>query len=127
MVVAYEDTVGRAKALKGKFGINGCGLVKLCHQVNVSEIGEMVNKNSSALVTGSCWRAAMGWNETGSWTDELVDTDNLAREGGRLDGTAIADTFSTLGFAMGFAIGTARAERGFDVSEFSGYEVSAGK
>ncbi len=127
VVVTDGDAVRGSKAFEGKLGSDSGGLVEFRHEVHVCEVGEMVNEDGGAGVAKGGGSAAMSGNKSWGGADELVDADNLTGEGGRLDGAEIAGAFGTPRFAMGFAVGAARAGRRTDVGEFGWNQASSGK
>lgn len=125
VVVTDVDPVSGKEAFESEFGGDGGRLIEFGHEVNVCEVGEVVDKDGGACVTEGGGGAAMIGDESRGRTDELVDADNLSREGGRLDGTKIAGAFGAPRFAMGFAISASRAGGRVDSGEFGRNEAGA--
>jgi hypothetical protein len=118
VIVSDGDTMFRAEALKGLLGSNSGVLVEFGHEVDVREVGKVIDEDGGASVASGGRGAAVSRDEAGGGTDELVNTDDLAGKGGRFDGTQIADALGPPGFAVGFAVSTSGTEGGGDVGQF---------
>jgi hypothetical protein len=122
VVVMHSDAMGPKETFKGLLGCDGGSCIHLSHQVDVSEVAEMVNENSGANVAHQRGSSPMSGYETGSGTDELINADHLAWCSSDSEGAAILilDTFAPPRSAMGLAVGTARTSGGVHISEFAG-------
>ena len=128
MVVTDGDTVlDRAKAFESLFGSDSCLLIQFSHEMDVGEIGEMVNEDCSAGVASQSRGTAVSGHESGGGTDQLVDANNLAWKSCRFYGTEVADTLGTPRFAVRFAVCATGTKGRRNVGKFMGNDVSAGK
>jgi len=60
VVMTDGDAVGGTKAFEGKLGVDGSSGVEFRHQMDIGEVGEVVDKHSSAGVTGRGGGATVG-------------------------------------------------------------------
>ena len=127
VVVADGDAVGGAELFKSLFGGNGGLLIHVRHEVHIREVGEVVDKDGSAGVTGGSGGASVSGDKTGGGTDELIEADYLTWESGGFDGSLIVDAFGTPRFAVRFAVGAAGAEGGRDIGKLVRDDVGTGK
>ena len=69
----------------------------------------------------------MHWDETGGWTRELIDADDLARLSCRFNGYMIFGSLMLPWSAMGFTVSASRAHWCVNVGKFPRYQTCFGK
>ena len=96
---------------KRKFGSNGSFGIHFHHEMNVSEIGEVINKNGGTMVAGKRRPPSVSGDKTGSGANQLINNDGLTRGGGKFELPLVLDAFAMPRFAVSFAVGATRASR----------------
>ena len=94
--------------------------------MNVGEVGEVVNEDGCATIPLSRGSPPMSRYEARSWTDELIDTNDLAGCCSFLQSFAVSGTFVLPGFVMRFAVSTTQAGRWVNIGQFFWDDAGSG-
>ena len=82
--MSYFDTMWFGKPFECQFGKNCGSCIHLVHEMTISQIRKMVNKNGASNVMLDCRFSTMNRNETRRGTNQLINTYDGTRSTGNI-------------------------------------------